>query len=371
MAATAWSEKMLGFGLMRLPKIDDQIDIPAVCELADEFIAKGFTYFDTAYVYPGAEVAFREAVAKRYPRESYTVASKMAGWVLSESLSPADMFSESLERCGVEYFDYYLLHSMQPSRNGFYDQYDCWEFCEQKKKEGKIKNFGFSFHGAPDLLDQMLTEHPDVDFVQLQLNYVDWENNAIWSRANYEVCRKHGKDIVVMEPVKGGFLAELKPELMEKFTAIRPDATAASYALRFVASLPGVKMVLSGMNTKEQMNDNIATFADFVPLSDAEQKAVEEVREGLLSVPVVPCTSCRYCVAGCPSQINIPDIFKSYNMILTFGEHGRPHYFYDGLLATGSGRASDCVECGQCEAACPQHIDIIEKLKLASKLLDI
>jgi len=369
MAAT-WTDKKLGFGLMRLPKNGEEIYIPAVCKLADTFIEKGFTYFDTAYVYAGAEVAFREAVAKRYPRESYTVASKMAGWVLSDTFGPEDMFRESLERCGVEYFDYYLLHSMQPSRNGFYDKYGCWEFCEQKKREGKIRNFGFSFHGGPELLDEMLTAHPDVDFVQLQINYADWNSNAIWSRANYEVCRKHGKDIVVMEPVKGGLLAEIKPELLKKFTAFNPEATAASYALRFVGSLPGVKMILSGMNSMEQMLDNISTFADFIPLSDAEKKAVEEVREEMLAVPVVPCTSCRYCCDGCPSQINIPDIFKAYNMLLTFGEHNRPHYFYDGLLATGSGKASACIECGQCEAACPQHIEIIAKLKEASALLD-
>lgn len=367
---TKWNEKKLGFGLMRLPMKDGAIDIPAVCKLVDSFISKGFTYFDTAYVYAGSEVAFREAVVKRYPRDSYTVATKMAGWVLNETLTPEIMFREQLERCGVDYFDYYLLHSLQPSRIEEYDQYQCWEFCRQKKAEGKIKNFGFSFHGDPLLLEKLLTEHPEVDFVQLQINYVDWDDNAIYAGANYDVCRKHGKDIVVMEPVKGGFLANIKPELMRKFHELDTKASAASYALRFAGSLPGVKMVLSGMNTEEQMNDNLSTFSNFIPLSEVEKSVIKEVTEGLLSVPTVPCTECRYCCKGCPMGINIPEIFKAYNMILTFGEHFRPHLYYDGILLTGSGKASSCIECGQCEAACPQHIEIIEKMKEASKLLD-
>lgn len=365
-----WGEKKLGFGLMRLPNKDGQIDIPAVCKLADEFLEKGFTYFDTAYVYAGSEVAFREAVVKRHPRESFTVASKLAGWLLKDGFGPEDMFNESLERCGVEYFDFYMLHSLQQTRVAAYEEYDCWNFGLKKKAEGKIRNFGFSYHGDPELLEKLLTEHPEVDFVQLQINYVDWDDRAIYSGANYEVCRKHGKDVIVMEPVKGGFLANLKPEAMAKFENVKPGASAASFALRFAASLPGVEMVLSGMNTDEQMQDNIGTFGEFVPVNEAESQAIKEVTSQLLSLPTVPCTDCRYCCDGCPVEINIPDIFKAYNMILTFGDHNRPHFYYDGLLGTGSGKANACVECGQCEAACPQHIDIIAKLKEASKWLD-
>ena len=295
-----WNEKRLGFGLMRLPKRGEEIDLAATCGLVDAYLAAGFSYLDTAYVYPGSEQVFRKAVAERYPRDRYTVANKMAGWLLSDTLTPEAMFQEQLERCGVEYFDYYLLHSVQASRVAFYEKFDCWAFGREKKAEGKVRNLGFSYHGDPELLDQLLADHPEVDFVQLQINYVDWDSEAILSGRNYQVCRKHGKDMVVMEPVKGGFLASLKPELMEKFQALDTNASAASYALRFVGSLPGIRMVLSGMNTMEQLRDNMATFSDFKPLSEAEQEAVREVTRGLLSMPVVPCTDCRYCCKGCP-----------------------------------------------------------------------
>jgi len=365
-----WSDKLLGFGLMRLPKKDDVIELDKVCEMVDAFLANGFTYFDTAYVYPGAEIAFREAVAKRHPRERYTVATKLAAWLLKEGFTAEDMFRESLERCGVDYFDYYLLHSLQPSRIAAYEEQGCWEFGRKMKEEGKVRHLGFSFHGDPTLLDQLLTDHPDIDFVQLQINYADWDDDAIFAKGNYEVCRKHGKDIVVMEPVKGGILAELKPEAMEKFRALDPAASAASYALRYVGSLPGVKMILSGMGTMEQLLDNMDTFRAFKPLSEEEQKAVQDVVSVLQSSDAVPCTNCRYCVKGCPQGILIPDIFRAYNMILNFGDHNRPHFYYAGLQFEGSGKANSCIECGQCEAACPQHIAIVDQLKAASKHLD-
>ncbi len=365
-----WANKKLGFGLMRLPRKDGEIDIPAVCKLADAFLEKGFTYFDTAYVYGGSEVALRKAVVERHPRDSFTVATKMAGWQLSDTYGPADMFRDQLERTGLTYFDYYLLHSLQDSRVASYEKYDCWNFGIKMREEGKIRNFGFSFHGDPELLDKLLTEHPEVDFVQLQINYVDWDSEGIYSRRNYEVCRKHGKSVVVMEPIKGGILASLKPELEAKFKALDPDGTPASFALRFAASLEGVRIVLSGMNADFQMEENLKIFDDFKPLSEKELAVVEEVKNGILSADTVPCTACRYCVEGCPMQINIPEIFKAYNMYLTFGVHNRPNLFYAGLLQSGSGRAGDCIACGQCEAACPQHIDIIERLKGASDYLD-
>lgn len=368
--AIQWNDFRLGYGLMRLPKVEGKVDLAATCELVDRYLAEGGTYFDTAYVYPGSEEAFREAVSKRHSRESYTIADKMSGWVLNDKLTPQAMFDLQLERCGVDYFDFYLLHSLQPYRVGYYDQHDCWNFCLQKKAEGKIKHFGFSFHGGPELLEELLLAHPQVDFVQLQLNYVDWESNAIWSRANYEVCRKYNKDIVVMEPAKGGILANLQPMLADKFAALNPDASAASYAMRFVGALPGVRMVLSGMNNPTCLQDNLATFRDFKPLSEQELAVVDDVCRTFLSLPNVPCTNCRYCCKDCPMHINIPEIFKAYNMILTYGEHNRPHFYYEGLLATGSGKAGECVGCGQCEAACPQHIEIIDTLKDASKKLD-
>ena len=365
-----WNDKLLGFGFMRLPHDGELFDLPLSCDLIDRFLAHGFTYFDTAYGYPGSEVSLRETLVKRYPRDAYQIADKMTGWFLSDTLSPQQMFEEQLERCGVDYFDFYLLHSLQPSHMPTYEKYDTWNFCRRMKEAGKIRHFGFSFHGAPDLLDKLLTEHPEVDFVQLQLNYVDWDNPAIHAGGNYAVCRKHHKDIVVMEPVKAGFLANLKPELLEHFRALDPDASAASYALRFVGSLPGVRVILSGMNTAEQMEDNIATFERFVPLSEQEQAAVRAVTAGFLTAPTVPCTNCRYCAPGCPKAINIPEIFNSYNMYLTFGPHSRPHSYYKAQLDLGSGRAADCIGCGQCESVCPQHIPITEWLGKASDLLD-
>lgn len=367
---TAWNDKKLGFGLMRLPKKDGQIDIPAVCGLVDTFLAAGFTYFDTAYAYDGAEIAFREAVAKRYPRESFTVASKMFGKALNAEMTPEHMFAVSLERCGVEYFDFYLLHTVKEANLAFYDDNGCWDFCLQKKREGKIRSFGFSFHGTPALLERLLTLHPEVDFVQLQINYTDMDDSVIAAGENYEICRRHGKDIVVMEPVKGGILASVPPKAEEIFRTLNPNASPASYALRFAASLPGVKTVLSGMNTSEQMQDNTAVFGNFVPLSESELAAIAKVKDILLSVPTVACTDCRYCTKGCPMSIRIPDIIRAYNLILTFGDHSRPHLYYGDLLTFGSGKASDCVGCGQCESVCPQHLPITRILKDAAGYLD-
>lgn len=366
-----WNDhKRLGFGLMRFPMKDGVIDMPAFCRLVDTFIANGFTYFDTAYVYEGSEVAFREAVVKRYPRDSYTVTSKLSGWILNDTLTPEKMFNEQLERAGVDYFDFYLLHSLQASREEIYNRYDCWSFCHQKMKEGKIKHFGCSYHGDPVFLDKLLAEHPELEFVQLQINYVDWDDNAIYSRENYEVCRKHNKDVVVMEPARGGYLSNLKPELQAKFEAVRPGASPSSFAMRYAGSLPGVRMVLSGMNVYEHLLDNMATFTDFEPLNDEERKVIDEVAKELLSMPTVPCTTCRYCCKDCPQSIDIPEIFKAYNMILTYGDHLRPHLYYDSVLYSGSGKAADCIACGQCESVCPQHIDIIKHLHDASPWLD-
>lgn len=363
--------KKLGFGLMRLPRKDGKIDIEQVAALADEFLAKGYTYFDTAYAYGGSEEAFREAVVKRHPRESFTIASKMAGWTLGGDLTPEKMFNTSLERCGIEYFDYYLLHSLQESRDDAYEKNGCWEFCRKMKEEGKIRNLGFSYHGDPVYLEELLKKNPDVDFVQLQINYVDWGNNMIYSRENYEVCRKYGKKIVVMEPVKGGMLASMQPELEAKFKALDADASPAAFALRYAGSLEGVMVVLSGMNTMEQMTENTKIFDDFKPINAAEEAVIEEVKSALLAADTIPCTSCAYCRPGCPMNINIPEIFKAENMLITFGPHDRPHFHYDGVLSLGSGRASDCIGCGQCESVCPQHINIIERLSKASEHLDV
>ena len=364
-----FTDKKLGFGLMRLEEKNGQIDLEKLIPLVDKFIESGYSYFDAAYVYKGAEVAFREAVAKRYPRDKYTIATKQATWLLSDTFSAEKMFDEQLERLGVDYIDYYLLHSLQNSRMECVDKFDSFNFGKALKEQGKIKYFGFSFHGGPELLDKLLTDYPFVDFVQLQINYTDWEDATILAGANYQVALKHNKDIVVMEPVKGGILSNPKQEAVKVFADLG-DKTPSSYAFRFVAGLENVKMVLSGMNNMSQMLDNVSTFDDLAPLTDIERAALDKVNDIFRNTPVVPCTDCRYCVEGCPQKIRIPDIFKAYNSVLTFGDHNRPHWYYNGLVREGGGKAIDCISCGACESTCPQHIEIIETLKKASKVFD-
>lgn len=360
----------LGFGLMRLPRVDGQIDVEAVAGIANRFLEEGFTYFDTAYVYEGSEEAFRKAVVERHPRTCFTIADKLPSWALSETAGPEDLFNESLRRCGVDYFDYYLLHNINEHSAPLFEQYDAWAFVNRMVAEGKIRHLGFSFHGTPPLLEKTLTEHPEVEFVQLQINFVDWEDENVRAAENYAIVRAHGKNVTVMEPVKGGTLATLRPEAMEKLSALGTGDSSSRYALRWVGSLEGVKTVLSGMNTLEQMAENTATFRDFRPLDEAEQAAVLACRDAILSAPTVPCTACRYCCEGCPMQINIPEIIKCYNRILTFGDHGGPHYQYANLLEKGSGKAAGCLHCGQCEGVCPQRLEIIDILEKASALLD-
>jgi len=280
------------------------------------------------------------------------------------------MFKASLARCGVDYFDYYLLHSLQESHGTSYEDNGCFDFVQRMRAEGKIRHIGFSFHGSPAFLEKLLTEHPEMEFVQLQINYADWDNESIASRWNYEIARKHGKRIIIMELVKGGILANVRPDVWQALDAVDADASAAVIALRFVASLPGVEVVLSGMSSPVQLEDNISAFDAFKPLTDDQMAAMHRAAEVLLGVPTVPCTNCRYCVEGCPMSIRIPDVFKSWNMLLTFGEHFRSHGMYNDLLKAGSGRAGDCVACGQCESACPQHISIIEELRKVSAQLD-
>ena len=370
MSTFPWNDRKLGFGFMRLPKKDGVIDLGETCRMVDRFLAEGFTYFDNAYTYAGAEIAFGETVASRHPRSSFTLTNKMKGILLRPDFGPAEMFFGQLERCRVDYFDVYFLHSLQESQYKVYSDYDCWDFCQKQMAEGRIRHFGISYHGSPEMLERILTEHPEIEIVQLQINYVDWDSTAIWSGRNYEVARRFGKDIVVMEPVKGGLLADIKPEAKKLLDGLDPTVSPSSFALRFAASLPGVKTVLSGMSSEAQMNDNLATFGDFRPLTETEQNVLRDVAKAILDAPTVPCTNCRYCTDGCPMHISIPDVFKSYNMILTFGEHNRPHLYYTGQLQTGSGRASDCIACGQCEAACPQHLEIIRLLREASLHLD-
>lgn len=363
----------LGFGLMRLPEKDGKIQHEEVQRMVDAYMAAGLNYFDTAYVYHSglSEVAAREDLVKRYPREDFMLATKLPGWELHSEADVERIFSEQLERAGVDYFDFYLLHSIEEGNNyEAYEKYDCYRWGLQKKEEGKIRHFGFSFHGSPELLIKVLDEHPEMEFVQIQLNYADWQNPVVRSGKLYEILKERNIPMIIMEPVKGGTLANLTPELTEKFEKVRPGASSASWALRFVGSLPGVMTILSGMSSEEQMKDNLNTFQNFEPLSEEEKKTVEEVTAAMLNIPQIGCTACRYCTDGCPMKISIPDIFRVVNTMTLYPDDTfRPKAFYSDIT-TNAGKASDCIGCGQCEGVCPQHLPIISLLKDASEKLD-
>ena len=360
------STPKLGFGLMRLPKLkNEKIDIEQTKQMVDLFMEAGLTYFDTAYVYDGgeSEKAAKAALVDRYPRESFTLATKLCAWMGAHNEKTAkQQFYTSLERTGAGYFDYYLLHALQTGNYKLYDKYHLWDFVREQKAKGLIKHWGFSFHAGPELLDELLTEHPDAEFVQLQLNYADWENPKVAARANYEVARKHGKSIIVMEPVKGGALANPPKDVRNVFQAVSTYASFASWAIRYAASLEGIITVLSGMSNLEQMRDNLSYMKDFRPLNGSEQTAIRKAQELMNGVKSIPCTACHYCTAGCPKQIPIPEIFGARNQQIVWGqlEEGRRQY---ADAVENVGKAGDCIACGQCESACPQQLSVVQYLK--------
>ena len=359
----------LGFGLMRLPHKGLNIDLGETKKMVDLFMEAGFTYFDTAFVYPGSETAIRKALVERYPRDSYTLATKLNAFILSPTEGIAKkQFYTSLERTGAGYFDYYLLHALMENNYKKYERFHLWDYVRELKEEGAIRHFGFSFHAGPELLDKILTEHPEVDFVQLQINYADWENPSVNSIANYETARRHNKSIVVMEPVKGGSLADPQKEVKELFKAYHPDMSCASWAIRFVASLDGIITVLSGMSNTEQMKDNLSYMKDFKPLNEEEMEIIRKAQVIMGRSSTVPCTACHYCMEGCPQQIRIPDIFKAMNLQLGNGQRELAVKAYEEA-AKGS-KASSCIECLQCEKACPQHLKITGHLKQAVKMFE-
>ena len=362
----------LGFGLMRLPEKDGEIDIEHVKRMVDKYMQMDMNYFDTAYIYHGgkSEVAAREALVKRYPRDSFKIATKLPAWEIKQEEDIERIFNEQCERAGVDYFDLYLLHSVEDGSNyETYEKYDCFSWGLKKKEEGKIRHFGFSFHGSPELLEEVLDKHPEIEFVQIQLNYLDRTNPVVRSEALYNILASRNIPIIVMEPIRGGMLASLAPELEEKMKAVQPDKSIASWALRFVGSLPGVMTILSGMSAEDQMDDNISTFTNFEPLSDEEKKIVDEVTEEMLRIPQIGCTACKYCTPGCPMKISIPDVFRTINTLRRYPDDWRAKNFYSGVASRG-GRAADCIAGGQCEGVCPQHLPIIELLKEASEILD-
>ena len=356
----------LGFGLMRLPKnADGSIDIEQTIRMTDAFLEAGGTYFDTAYVYDGgrSEEAVRKALTERVPRDRYTIATKLhaAAAGCHDEESAKRQFDKSLERTGAGYFDFYLLHAIQRSTYRKYDEYRIWDYVKELKEAGRIRHWGFSFHADPDLLETLLDAHPDTEFVQLQLNYADWENPGVASRRNWEICKERGIPITVMEPVKGGILAEPIDAVKAVFDRTDSGLSYAGWALRFAASVGNIVTVLSGMSSYAQMEDNLRTMKDFRPMTEEELAVIREAQEALNGDKSIPCTACHYCTEGCPMNIPIPEIFNVANR-----KKGSPRFRtvreYN-IVTQDKGKASDCVECGQCEEACPQHLPITELLK--------
>lgn len=365
------SNSKLGFGLMRLPKDkQSQIKLDEVQRMVDSYMERGFNYFDTAYVYEGSEEAIRQTLVEKYPRDVYTLADKLPAWKLTCQEDVERIFQESLNRTGVDYFDFYLLHSVEKSHYPTYEKYQCFDFIQEMKKQGKIKYMGFSFHDDADFLDKVLTEHPEIDFVQLQLNYLDWKNGVIQSRRNYEVARKHHKPIIVMEPVKGGTLASFSDDIERIYKDYAPQKSIASWALRYVASLDGVMTILSVMSNAQQMNDNLDTMTHFEKINDKEARLIKQVTDQVLSYPTIPCTKCRYCTPGCPMHIQIPDLFTAYNSAKMYGENRRYDTYYKDHSTGDYQPAKACIACGQCESVCPQHLEIISLLKEVSEVFD-
>lgn len=361
----------LGFGLMRLPKnADGTISVEQTARMADDFLAAGGKYFDTAYVYPGSEEAIRKALVERHPRESFYLATKLnaAAFAAKNEQEAKAEFRKSLERTGAGYFDFYLLHALAEDKLETYERYGIWDYVKQLKAEGLVKHIGFSFHDKAELLDRLLTEHPEAEFVQLQINYSDWNDSGVQSRRNYEVAKKHGKPVVVMEPVKGGTLADPPEAVKAIFRKANPDASFASWAIRFVASLDDVMIVLSGMSDEAQMKDNLSYMTHFKPLTASEQSTIKEARKTLLSFDRIPCTGCHYCTPGCPQGIHIPEIFSVMNVYKMYGDLAKAKSDY--TWRPGGPRASVCIHCGQCEGACPQHLPIISLLEEVAEKLE-
>ena len=363
-------KKNFGFGCMRLPMNGEEVDMEQTKRMVDTFLDRGFNYFDTAhgYIQGKSETALKTALTSRHPREKYILTDKLTDCFFKTQADIRPFFESQLEACGVDYFDFYLMHAQNETSFAHFKACRAYETAFQLKAEGKVRHVGISFHDRAEVLEQILTEYPQVEAVQIQFNYVDYEDLAIQSRRCYEVCRKFGKPVIVMEPVKGGSLVNL-PEEAKKVLEDLHGGSPASYAIRFAAGFPGIRMVLSGMSDMEQMLDNTSFMADFQPLNEKEMAAIRKVREIFRTKDMIPCTACRYCIDGCPQHISIPDLFAVMNTKQIHKNWDADRCYNEVHTAPGR-RASDCLECGKCEKACPQHLPIRQLLKDVAKTFE-
>jgi predicted aldo/keto reductase-like oxidoreductase len=360
------SIKKLGFGFMRLPRKGDKVDYEPMRVLVDAFLARGFSYFDTAYVYEGSEESLRETLVRRHPREKFQITTKLPTMMINKREELQTFFDTSLSRLGVDYIDYYLLHGISGAENEKCEKIGVWEFLRKLKDQGKIRHYGFSYHDNPENLDIILTRHPDAELVQLQINYLDWDSKDVQSRRLYDVVRKHNKPFSIMEPVKGGLLAGKGSSIEKVFRDKNPNSSVASWAVRFAASLEGLMVMLSGMTTMEMLEDNMNTIDNLKPLSEDEMKVVRKAVEVLNNTPGVPCTGCRYCVPNCPMKITIPALMDIYNEYLKYNAIANNNIFAFMMAIKDGGKPSQCIGCKACEDHCPQRIGISEVMhKLA------
>lgn len=359
-----------GFGCMRLPLVGEEVDLQQMNQMVDFFLANGFNYFDTAHGYLGgrSEVALRECLVKRHPRESYILTNKLSTHFFQREEEILPLFQQQLDACGVDYFDFYLMHAQDGAIFDKYKQCHAYEIALKLREQGKIRHLGISFHDKAEVLEQILTEYPQIEVVQIQFNYVDYEDASVESRKVYEVCEKYGKPVIVMEPVKGGSLANLPEQAQKVLDELGAGMSNASYAIRFAAGFPNMCMVLSGMSSLEQMTDNVGFMKDFQPLTPREREAVDKICGIFHSMNMIPCTGCHYCVLDndCPKKIPIPELFACYNEKTIFHSWNQD-YYYHNVLTRDHGKASACLECGKCEKICPQHLPIRTLLKDVAK----